>query len=293
MSKYYLVASFYNMYTRSYENETIVNLPGVDLSTLQAIDNFTCTHNNSEIISIIEKEMGYQEFNHLAIKYYKTKSSKPTYYKTITNNLLFKKCTLNLVSKKYNIRGQVISALTIPNNKLFIMEKSKLISIIESKDINNFKKIYPYDNVFSRSVIDYMSIIHDNQEEQQQELNLILTEFSRYKTFRGWITSQQTKNYQINNHPQTSKKSLPSQSQIKPKTIITKSIKEHEADYIENFNKDNPISYEEHQTNLYNRAYLEDEDKEEFLEPSELEKMGMYNDSYIENNIYARRKNRY
>ena len=50
MSKYYLVASHYNIYTKNYEKEVIIKeINGINLSSLNKIDEFTSKYDNFEL----------------------------------------------------------------------------------------------------------------------------------------------------------------------------------------------------------------------------------------------------
>ena len=72
MSKYYLVASYYNVYKKSYTNEVIIRkLNNISLSSLIKIDEFTSKYTELEILNMIENELGINSLNHLAIKYIK------------------------------------------------------------------------------------------------------------------------------------------------------------------------------------------------------------------------------
>ena len=72
MSKYYLVASYYNQKTKKYELETIIkSLKGTSLDTLYDIDLMTTSYPLTELIKTIEEETKKEGFNHLAIKYIK------------------------------------------------------------------------------------------------------------------------------------------------------------------------------------------------------------------------------
>ena len=70
MPKYYLVASYYDKYKNQFQNEFVVTLPGIDLTSIQAIDSFTASHTLIELLQLIEQETHRQGLNHLAIKYY-------------------------------------------------------------------------------------------------------------------------------------------------------------------------------------------------------------------------------
>lgn len=299
MPKYHLVASYYDIFEKNsslrYKNEIEISLPGIDLSTLQAIDNFTASHSQIEIYKILEQQLGIAGRNQLSIKYQKNKTSNPIYYKVIKNNPEFVSCTQNNKLASYwignkNVRSLVVSRYT----PLFEKELSNLLKIIENRNLEEFHQMYPYENSDLYFLVKrYIGTSFDTMEASQTDLDLIIKEFSRYKTFRGWIVAKEkTKDYQKGFTKFT--------TNVKPqpfsqKPIPVHSIEEHAAEYQRNFdndseNKKNGITYESYQTYQYNTAHLE-EDKEEFLEENEMDLIsGTF--AFFENEPSIKRKRR-
>ena len=137
MSRYYLVASYYDRYSKSYSNEVIIKeINGVKLSSLVKIDYFTSGISNFDIFNLLEKELGINNVNHLAIKYIKNNDTVPKYYKVIHTDKLFNDCVSSVCEKKVKIwdktrRTNFVSS----NNELFKYELEKLLKILENRDI--------------------------------------------------------------------------------------------------------------------------------------------------------------
>lgn len=260
MSKYYLVASYYDMYQRNYKNEIVLNLPTVDLSTIQAIDYYTSSHTSQEIFNQIEQTMGVKGLNHLSIKYYKNKYAKPSYSRTIENDPDFLPCTQNITSKAPVVSSKI---------ELFQKEKSQLLNLLEKRDLESFQANYPFQDQFSFLVTRWINASYDEPEAEQEELKNILLEFSRYETFRGWIVVAKSKQ-KFYQKVVTRKSIINPVSKSQPLTV--KSISDYEEEYQKKFAEQNKVSYGSYQTYQYNTSHLE-EDKEEFLEEQEVNQL--------------------
>lgn len=279
MPKYHLVASYYDLYEKNpnlkYKNEVEINIPGIDLSTLQAIDLFTASHSKLEIIDLLNDELGITGRNSLAIKYQKNKSSNPVYYKIIENNKEFIPCTNctkndNLIS--YYVGDKFVRTLSVLHTPLFVKELRVLVKIIYEKNIEEFKRLYPYPNSdLYYLVTRFINTSYDTPEAEIEDLKLIEKEFSRYMTFRGWIIAKENKNKELDREPINEKRIETKQEKSKTK-IQVKSIKEYIEESIQQFdkkNKDNGITYAKVKAHQYNTSNL-DNDKEEFLTEYEM-----------------------
>jgi len=272
MSKYHLVASYYNLYQKKYENEIEVTIPGIDLSTIQAIDYYTSSHTNQEILSKIEQVTGIKGLNHLSIKYYKNKTAKPIYYHIIEYFPEFTPCTKSTITKQYKLLGKLMVTSVVLNDiELFQKEKSELLQIIEKRNLEAFEKRYPYNDQFYFLVTRIITSSYDEQQEMQNDLNQAMLELSRYKTFRGWIVAKQKeKKYQ----PITRKDNTLQKEKKEPITV--KSISEYEEEYTKIYEEKNKQSYQKNFAYQYNTSHL-DEDAEEFLEIDEMDQIcGIY-----------------
>lgn len=241
MAKYYLVASYYNMYTKKYENETEIELKGVDLSTLQKIDLFTSSHTKNQIFEIIEENYGIKNLNHLAIKFYKNKNSSPEPYRVIVNNSFYKEAIKELENIEYYLPNKKVYANGIKNKESFLYKKERKIleQLIKNRELTKFNEIYPRNDDLKSLVNNYLTNKYEAGEGSQEnrDYNLIFKEFSKYTTFRNWIISREKyEERRLNNNRQANNR-LPINNQSKnnknkPKKIEKKSIEELEDEYI-------------------------------------------------------------
>ncbi len=263
MSKYYLVASYFN--GRDFQGEiTIPEISGTSLSTIQEIDAFTAGTSKSEILWKIEKDLNIKGKNQLAIKYYKNKDATPVYYRVIFNNKDFQEATQYIATKTYRLPNKVITAPCFAiGTVLYRKELEKINSLLEQKNLELFQRYYPYQDELLFLVRRYISTIYEDIVTKNEDYQMIVSEFSRYKTFRGWIIAQENlsrQTRQINTRQSLPTKKLP---------IEPKSVEEHEEDYLKHFQKTKGVSYDAYQTTKHNLAYL-DEDQEEYLEEDEI-----------------------
>jgi len=280
MSKYYLVASYYNMKKTEYENETIIkSLSGINFTSLSKIDEFTTRHTTSEIIKKIEEEQGKTGFNHLAILYLKSKNSKPIPYRVIENDKRFNKTINTSADETHYILGKQRNTNYVNRgNELYIEQSNILKNILETKDYEKFLNIYPYDNDFNHLVKRYIDSSYDTEEARITDLNLILLEFSRYKTFRGWYSNQLKikNNINIRRPNQVEQVILPKKST----KVTVHTTEENMAFFESRFKEKTGKSYNEYTTEEYNR------DNEEYLSEEEYASMNDYEE---DNKIRGRR----
>lgn len=283
MGKYYLVASHYNAYTKSYENEIVVKLSQVDLSTIQAIDNFTSNHTREELINIIKRENNIKDLNQLSIKYYKNNDCSPVYYRTIENNKDFLTCTINTVTKSYNNSGRFKKSIAInDNNKYLLTETKKIIELIKRKDLKYIEEIFGKKHEIYFLINRYLNTSYDDSQTQQYDYELILKEFSKYTTFRQWIVGQEKKKNKekVIFQPKKVTQNINIQRKNRNSKILT--IEENEQLYEkminEELNESNgsyKVTYQDMETHEHNTRYI-DEDKEEFISNEEMDQMYDY-----------------
>lgn len=250
MSKYHLVASYYNILNNSFEEEIIITIPNIRLSTLIEIDKFTSSHTKSEILTIITKNLKIKpNLNHLAIRYTTPKKTSPIYYKIIDYNIPFYECITTISNNQIN-----------PNSPLFKKEKEHLLEILKTKNLEEFKQKFPYQTTFSFFVENrFLTAAFDNEYEEIKTLEFILKEFSKYETFRLWVLASQKKKQKKINQPNSP--SLPKTN----KNPSPKTIPQYELEYEEYFKKKHSITYLEYLTNIHNTSTQ----KEEFLTKEE------------------------
>lgn len=279
MGRYYLVGSYYDMYKKTYSNEIkIKELDGIKLSSLVSIDSFTSKYNSLEIINMIEKELGIKGINHLVVRYSKSNDSVPEHYRVIYKDDMFNSCVNSLRENTVNILGKTRKTLFVDrNNELYRSEVKKVLDIIKSGNIDMFSKIYSKNNDFSLLVRRYLNSSYDNELDKEEDLKLILLEFSRYKTFRGWIVEQgKLKENSFDRSATYNKRSI-SKNVSKNKVNIS-TYEENSKEFDKMFVERNNMSYDQYRTMEHN---CNDDEKEEFLDIDEYNKMNDYNEEVI------------
>lgn len=283
MGKYYLVASHYNAYTKSYENEIVVKLSQVDLSTIQKIDNFTSNHTREELINIIKRENYIKDLNQLSVKYYKNNECSPVYYRTIENNKDFLTCTINTVTKSYNNSGRFKKSIAInDNNKYLLTETKKIIELIKRKDLKYIEEIFGKKHEIYFLINRYLTTLYDDHQTQKYDYELILKEFSKYTTFRQWIVGQEKKKVKekVSVKPRKITQNMNVPKKNRNSKVLT--IEENEQLYEKMINKklnegngSYKVTYQDMKTHEHNTRYI-DEDKEEFISNEEIGQMYDY-----------------
>mgnify|MGYP003294073296 CR=1 FL=1 len=136
MSKYSLVASYYDKINNTYKNEfKIKELDNKKFTSLFEIDLFTSSHSREKIFSMIKEEYGVNEINHLSIRAKKWNSEKFDYLSVIIDDKIYFNCiknvteTSNFILDK-NIKTQFISL----NDELYKKELKNLLFMIKNGD---------------------------------------------------------------------------------------------------------------------------------------------------------------
>lgn len=264
MSKHKLVASYYDFFTKEYKDEIAIQIPGIDLSTVQAIDAFTANHTKDEILKILE-DTGIKGKNHLAVVY-----QNKYHYRAIINEPNFFPCTKILPEQKAIktwFRGKVISLMMIPNKEiipLYQEELEYLQNILRNNERDTYEELKK--NLKSTNLSDalnwYFEASFDNETDMQEARRKIEQIFSNYTDFRAWYIARtkqknnekSTTNYNLNSSygQSTSSQVTRKKEQEKPSSCL-------EPFYTYSFNPNSP-----------NSSYQQ----EEYFSPEELE--GMY-----------------
>lgn len=272
---YYLVASYFD--GRNFYDEVIIkNLAGVNLDKLNTIDIFTASHSLSELFSLMESELGISRKNQLSIKCLKNKDATPSYCRAIVDDKSYLEAILDMKEVSYRAMDKKRKALSVRgDSELYQQERQFLIGILNTRDISLFEQIYPYSaqsNQLSYLVHRYLKTDYDDIQVMSNDYQMIMDEFSNYETFRCWyILRSRNQNKKENRNFIISKRNV-SNSSKKKKTV--KSIQECEEEFEKRFYEKNHMPFEEYEAICHNLAYL-NEDKEEYLDASEVE--GMYN----------------
>lgn len=270
MSKYYLVASYFDG-RNFYDEEIIKNLAGVNLDKLNTIDVFTSSHSLLELFSLMESELGVSRRNQLSIKCLKNKDATPNYYRVIVDDKNYLEAVLGMKEVSYRAMDKKRKALSIRgDSELYQQERQFLIGILNTRDISLFDQIYPYSNQFSYLVHRYLETDYDDVQVMNNDYQMIMDEFSNYKTFRYWYILRNKNQHKKENRNFIIFKRNVSDSNKKKKTV--KSIQECEEEFEKKFYEKNHMLFEDYEAISHNLAYL-DEDKEEYLDVDEVERM--------------------
>lgn len=270
MSKYYLVASYFD--GKNFYDEVIIkNLAGVNLDKLNTIDIFTASHSLSELFSLMESELGISGKNQLSIQCLKSKDATPSYYRAIVDDKSYLEAILDMKEVNYRVLDKRRKSLSIrKDSELYQQEQRFLMDILNTKDISLFKQLYPSTNQqFPFLVCRYLETDYDDIQVMNNDYQMIMDEFSNYKTFRYWYILRNQSKVEKRKFVSSSKKEKRSK-----KKVVAKSIQECENEFEKRFYEKNHMPFEEYEAICHNLAYL-NEDKEEYLDASEVE--GMYN----------------
>ncbi len=271
MSKYYLVASYFDG-RNFYDEVTIKSLSGVSLEKLNTIDIFTASHSLSELFSLMKSELGISGKNQLSIMCLKNKDATPNYYRVIVNDKSYLEAILDMKEVNYRILDKRCKSLSVRKNSALYQQEQRFLSgILNARNISLFNHIYPYSNQFSFLVHRYLETDYDDIQVMDNDYQMIMDEFSNYKIFRYWyILKNKSQNKEENKSFKTHKKEKNSN-----KKIEVKSIQDCEKEFEKYFYEKRNMSFEQYQAIQHNLAYL-DEDKEEYLDIDEVEKMYVY-----------------
>lgn len=272
MGKYTLVASSYDPIHNRFFDEVAIKLVGGPQNELVQIDRYTASSSKIEILRELKEKGLIQDQDTLSIRYLKLKDSKPVYYNVVFDNPNLIHSMENLTEKKYYHDFSKVSLSLRFDDPYFEMEWKQLKNLIELKKVAEIEEKYKKLTHLIFLIHRYLNSFYDDDLVREQGLKEIELEFSRYKTFRGWIVEKNKKKKKILTSNNSAKK-------IK-KRIDPISKESAETEFEKSFMKKNLLDYKHYLLNQYNQ---QDMDKEEFIEEDELEQMG-----YMEN--YDKRK---
>ncbi len=274
MGKYDLVASYHDGNGNFY-NERIIRIDGIKLDTLANIDFYTSGMKEDEVWREISKACDLNDCNLLSIRYLGSDSRRPLYYKVLYSNPSINSCSVDLKLKAGKDRKH--SYFINKNNKYFQQELEKLENLIKNKDIDKIKERMSDNQHLAFLIKRYIdnTDAYEDYDAKKMAYDDIIAEFSKYINFRKWILSGNRK------------------AHTKKTIYSTKNNSKHKYNYkhVPSDNYDN--LYEqlriERQEILasYNINNLE---KEEFLDESELDQMGYEIDPVMAERIKKQEK---
>ena len=270
MSKYYLVASIFNGQD-FYDETPIKSLENTSLETLKDIDLFTSRHSSFELFQLVYQELKNRNYNQLSIKHMKNKESTPSYYRVITGDPDYLEAIFDMKETTYQLLGRKSTSLTVKkDSSLYKREKKKLDEILRERNVEKFNQLYQYQTTFSFLVNRYLKTDYDDISQMTRDYQMIINEFSSYKTFRYWyiLNTKRAKKDWNNQKIQFQNKIRKSSKKKEP----IKTIQEYEEEFEQEFIQKEKKSYDQHLISKHNLFRL-DEGKEEFLEERELNEM--------------------
>ncbi len=270
MSKYYLVASIFNGQD-FYDETPIKSLENTSLETLKDIDLFTSRHSSFELFQLVYQELKNSNYNQLSIKHMKNKESTPSYYRVITGDPDYLEVIFDMKETTYQLLGRKSTSLTVKkDSSLYKREKEKLDEILRERNVEKINQLYQYQTNFSFLVNRYLKTDYDDVSQMTQDYQMIINEFSSYKTFRYWYILNTKREKQNWNNQKIQFQNKIGKSSKKKEPI--KTIQEYEEEFEQEFIQKEKKSYDQHLISKHNLFRL-DEGKEEFLEERELNEM--------------------
>lgn len=264
MGLYTLVASRYDRVNARYLDEVKIQLEGGPNNKLMQIDAYTSSGSKMELLNELKEKKLIANQDTLSIRYIKDNNSKAIYYRVIYDNQKFQTCFKSLTKRNYYDNGRLkISDALRYDNEYFKEEWAKLKQLIIEKKEEEIKLLYPKENKLMNFIHNYLKSFYDNDLEKEKDLEKIKEEFSRYKTFRGWVVATSKHISKTTVYP-----TKPKVQEMKRKEPI--SIEAAEIEYEKKIETITGVSYNKYLADNYNRRDL---DNEEFLEESEMDQV--------------------
>lgn len=277
MGKYFLVASYYDRTKKTFVNEKVIRVQGICLENLYEIDKFTSSKNYYSLWKRIKMDNDISDVDMLSIRYESGLDVKPLYYKVLVFNKIIFSCSNSLEKKFFSGRRRYGYGIR-QDNEYYNIEKKELLNLVDAKDMDRLEEILYNNGYLLKLIKRYLNSYYDYSEQEAKYLdyNLIFEEFSKYETFRNWIVAKEKiKNINFNRYKDdgyVGKRNYGgNHSNSKPRFRSVDELYQYVDTKIK---EEYGMSYEELLCYQYNTRNL---DKEEFIEPDELEQMG-YND---------------
>lgn len=123
-----------------------IKIAGVDLSNLFTIDNFTSGMSLQKLWRVILLKYDLRGFNKLAIKYNVKKGEKPIYYDVIIDNKIINRCSKD-VELKYFADGKYRYSYAIRrDNVVFERVFDELMNFVDTCDVDKYREMYFRNN---------------------------------------------------------------------------------------------------------------------------------------------------
>lgn len=191
MSKYYdLVGSFYNNFTKKYEKEEIIKIPGVTFNSIEDIDKFTASMNRFTFASNLDEK--YNNKNTFSIRV--TDNKDNCYYQSVIFDEPLLVEIINSLNKRtvYLSDGYRTINMIGANNTLFNTAwktvRSKITSSNE-EDKEWLFSIYTKNSRYGKILYKYMT--GDSFDANHDDILLELEKLFRdYEVFRKYFVNK-------------------------------------------------------------------------------------------------------
>ena len=269
MGKYNLVASCYNSNRNCFTDEIEIKLQDGPKNELVRIDSYTTLYTKHEFLEKLRQNKIIKNQDTLSIRYLKSKNSQPIYYSTIFDQPKLASSIQHLIEKKRSQNPKKIFLAVRLDDPYFQAEWLELNRLIQQNNLSQIQQKYKNQKELVFLIERYLESFYDEETAKEQDLKEIQLEFSRYKTFRGWIASKTKRTIMA--------------SPRKKETVISNPKINTNQDFDTLFKKKKLMDYKTYLLNQYNRQDME---KEEFIEEDELEQMGYL----VDDESYVKRK---
>ncbi len=257
MGKYNLVASCYNSNRNCFTDEIEIKLQDGPKNELVRIDSYTTLYTKHEFLEKLRQNKIIENQDTLSIRYLKSKNSQPIYYSTIFDQPKLASSIQHLIEKKHSQNPKKIFLAVRLDDPYFQAEWVELNRLIQQNNLSQIQQKYKNQKELVFLIERYLESFYDEAAAKEQDLKEIQLEFSRYKTFRGWVASK------------SKRKTTP--FSVKKEIVTPSPSFNSNQDFETLFQKKKLVDYKTYLLNQYNRQDME---KEEFIEEDELEQMG-------------------
>lgn len=269
MGKYNLVASCYNSSCNCFTDEIEIKLQDGPKNELVRIDSYTTLYTKHEFLEKLRQNKIIKNQDTLSIRYLKSKNSQPIYYSTIFDQPNLTNSIHHLTEKKHLQNPRKTFLAVRLDDPYFQAEWLELNRLIQQNNLDLIQQKYNKQKELVFLIERYLESFYDEETAKEQDLKEIQLEFSRYKTFRGWIASK-------------TKRTIMASPRKKEAVISNPKINTNQ-DFDTLFQQKKLMDYKTYLLNQYNRQDME---KEEFIEEDELEQMGYL----VDDESYVKRK---
>ena len=269
MGKYSLIASCYDSTHNCFTDEIEIKLQDGPKNELVKIDSYTCRYTKYELLEKLRQKKIIESQDTLSIRYLKSKDSQPIYYNAIFNQSNLTNSIHHLTEKKHLQNPRKTFLAVRLDDPYFQAEWLELNRLIQQNNLDLIQQKYNKQKELVFLIERYLESFYDEETAKEQDLKEIQLEFSRYKTFRGWIASKTKRTIMA--------------SPRKKETVISNPKINTNQDFDTLFQQKKLMDYKTYLLNQYNRQDME---KEEFIEEDELKQMGYL----VDDERYVKRK---